>query len=90
MNNGEQGNSDLAAGAAVRAADFGYWFCHLQLHSFSARRTHGEPKGRKGRVSCLVKNLTGRVAGAGDGRRPSERRAEGKSIRMIPDILSSC
>ncbi|MCY4587168.1 MAG: hypothetical protein OXB98_14120 [Bryobacterales bacterium] len=42
------------------------------------------------RVSCLVKNLTGRVAGAADGRRPSEHRAEGKSIRMIPDILSSC
>ena len=41
-------------------------------------------------VSCLAENLTGRVAGLGDGRRPSERRADGKSIRMIPDILTSC
>ena len=42
---------------------------------------------------CLVKNLTGRVASAGDGRRPCRpmpRRAEDKSIRVIPDILSSC
>jgi len=49
---------------------------------------HGEHNGHKVRVSCLVKNLTGRVAGAGDGRCPC--RAEDKSIRVIPDILSSC
>ena len=41
------------------------------------------------RVSCLVfrENLKGRAAGAGDDCRPSERRAEGKSIRVSPDIL---
>ena len=51
-------------------------------------RIHGEHNGHKVRVSCLVKNLIGRVAGAGDGRCPC--RAEDKSIRVIPDILSSC
>ena len=38
--------------------------------------------------ALILESLTGRVAGAGDSRRPSERLAEGKSIRVISDILS--
>ena len=36
----------------------------------------------------ILERLSGRVASVRDGRRPSERRAEGKSIRVISDILS--
>ena len=42
-----------------------------------------------------MKNLADRVAGAGDGGRPCRAiaapfRVEGKSIRVIADMLSSC
>ena len=39
---------------------------------------------------CALSRDFQRVVGAGNGRLPSERRAEGKSIWMISDILSSC
>ena len=38
--------------------------------------------------AVIRESLTGHVASVWDVRRPSERRTEGKSIRVISDILS--